>query len=352
MKITSYIPSAKTAITTAIVATMLVSIVESYAQVVFDDGNMHTINDATYASERIEVRNGTKLKIVDGAEISASVGPEFEFAIQVFDNSVVIIHGGVFGGDLFPIPTVPAYANNWFAGSIAAFDQSLIVVKDGTFGKDAFRSGMFAIYDEAHLNISGGKFTNDGGSGGRIETFGNAHVNISAGLFGATINSMENSSINISGGEFGKDNFGGRPLFYRGSVSALGNSIVRISGGNFGVGTGFVIFSGALLIQDAANVKISGGSFSGDANFGNGVVLVQSGDAKANISGGFFDGTEIHVEAGEASIEGCAFNLPFGPVNDLSATLQGVLSSGDVIDVTLTRDGEEAIIDLVEDCDL
>jgi hypothetical protein len=99
--------------------------------VVFDDGKMHTINDDSYASKRIEVRNGSKLKITDGAVISASVGPNFEFAIEAFDTSMVIIQGGVFGAD-----------QDSFSGAIAAFDQSKVIIQAGTFGKEAFRESV------------------------------------------------------------------------------------------------------------------------------------------------------------------------------------------------------------------
>ena len=335
-------------------AGMLFTTFSAYALVVFDDGKMHTISDASYASERIEVRNHSKLKIVDGAVISASLPStyDFEMAIQVFDKSMVIIQGGEFGGDQFPTPTTPSYVNNWFSGAIAAFDQSKVIIQDGTFGKGAFRSGMIFLYNDAHLNISGGTFTSPDGSGGRIEAYDDTDANISGGLFGSGIYPTDNSTFRISGGVFGKDNPNPGPVFYRGAIHANSASTVKISGGSFGVGTGFVIFSGALEVQEAAHLSISGGTFSGDPAYGNGVVLVQSSDAEANISGGVFDGTEIHVQAGQATIKGCAFNLPFGPVNDLSATLQGILSNGDMIDVTLTRDNSDAIIDLVQDCDL
>jgi len=348
MKLASLLQLAPKTLATAAVAVMLAASFQANAQVVFDDGKMHTISDASYAFERIEVRNGSKLKLTDGAVISAQVGPEFEFAIQVFDSSMLVIQGGVFGDD----KDGPEFDNHWFSGSIAAFDQSKVIVQDGNFGREAFRSGMLAIYDEADLNVSGGIFTNDGGSGGRIETYDHARANISGGQYGSQIHSMDNSTVAISGGAFGKDNSGGRPLFYRGAVFAKDTSTVKISGGSFGVGTGFVIFSGALTIDGAAQAKISGGTFSGNSAFGNGLVLVNSSTAGANISGGYFDGTEIHVVAGQAKIAGCAFNLPFGPVLDLSAALQGVLSNGDVIDVTLTRDDSEAIIRLEEDCAL
>lgn len=344
---------ARAALASAAIAGMMLTAFPAHALVVFDDGMMHTISDASYASERIEVRNGSKLKIVDGAVISASLPStyDFQFAIQVFDKSMVIIQGGEFGGDQFPTPTTPSYVNNWFSGAIAAFDQSKVIIQDGTFGKGAFRSGMIFLYNDAHLNISGGTFTSPNGSGGRIEAHDYADANISGGLFGSQIHSMDDSMVRISGGAFGKDNPNPRPVVYRGAVFAEGASTVKISGGSFGVGTGFVILSGAVTVDNAASVSISGGTFSGDPAYGNGLVLVKSPDAAATISGGVFDGTEIHVVAGLATIKGCTFNLPFGPVSDLSASLQGILASGDPIDVTLTRDDSDAIIDLVEECD-
>lgn len=333
--------AARAALASAAIAGMMLTAFPAHALVVFDDGQMHAINDDSYASERIEVRNGSKLKIADEAVISALVGSHGEFAIQAFDTSMVIIQGGVFGDD-----------HDSFSGAIAAFDQSKVIIQDGTFGKEAFRSGMIAIHNDAHLNISGGTFTNRGGSGGRIEAYDDTDANISGGLFGSGIYPTDNSTFRISGGVFGKDNPNPGPVFYRGSIQASGASTVKISGGSFGVGTGFVILSGALTAQDAAQVRISGGTFSGDPAYGNGVVWVQSSDAEANISGGIFDGTEVHVEAGQATIKGCAFNLPFGPVNELSASLQGILANGDPIDVTLTRNNPDAIIDLVQDCEL
>lgn len=340
---------ARVALAAAAVAGILLTTFPAHALVVFDDGKMHTISDASYASERIEVRNGSKLKIVDGAVIAAPLPSTFDFtfAIQVFDRSMVIVQGGEFGADR---EDPDSLFSNWFSGAIAAFDQSKIIIQDGTFGKEAFRSGMIAILNDAHLNISGGTFTNPDGSGGRIEAQDNSEANISGGFFGSGIFPMHNSTLRISGGVFGKDNPNAGPVFYRGAIHANGASTVNISGGSFGVGTGFVIFSGAVIAQEAARVRISGGTFSGDPAFGNGLVLVQSQDAAALISGGTFNGTEVHVETGLATIKGCAFNLPFGPVDDLNATLQGILANGDIIDVTLTRDSADAIIDLIEDC--
>ena len=148
---------------------------------------------------------------------------------------------------------------------------------------------------------------------------------------------MNNSTLRVSGGVFGKDNLNSVPIVYRGAIHAMGTSTVKISGGRFGVGAGFVNLSGALEVKDAARLRISGGTFSGDPAFGNGAVRVQSPAATAEISGGFFDGTEIQEQAGLAMIHGCAFNLPFGPVNDLSAALQGILSNGDIIGPLILR---------------
>ena len=341
MNIISKLTKPEGTLTATAMAITLLAACPAEGQIVFDDGKMHVISDATYATERIEVRNGSRLRITDGAVISALLGPNSEFAIQVFDNSLLIVQGGSFGG---------AEA---FSGAIAAFDQSLVTIADGTFGKDgSFRSGMISVLDDANLNISGGTFTSADGSGGRIETYDNGRANISDGNFGAQIHAMGRSIVAISGGRFGKDNPGGSPPFFRGAIFARDTATVKISGGAFGVGTGFVVLSGALTVEGAAQAKISGGTFTGNPAFGNGVVLVQSPDAAASIAGGHFDGTEIHVVAGQATIDGCAFNLPFGPVSDLNTTLQGVLSNGDVIDAILTRDDANALIDLVEDCDL
>ena len=371
---------ARAGLASTAVAVMVLTASVTNAQVVFDDGQTHVINDAAYAFERIEVRNHTTLIILDGAVISAAIDPAYDnasglpvlgysaAAIQVFDHSALIVEGGVFGGDRLGTPG-PNFMDNWYSGSIAAFDHATVTIENGTFGRWAFRSGATAIFDHATLTISGGTFTDPfdpspsglarQAGGGTIELYGFGKADISGGLHASSINPVDRSSLNISGGTFGKGNFpDGRYTFFRGAVRANGSAAVKISGGDFGAAG---LLSGFVSVAGSSTLKVSGGTFNGtgvSAPFGTPgwlagrVEVSEDGDAK--IFGGHFNGTTIGVVGGgQLKVNGCAFNLPFGKVWDTAVTLQGILSNGDAIDVDLTReDSPDASVKLIEACDL
>lgn len=344
-------------------AALVLSSSLSNAQVVIDDGKVHVINDGTYASDHIEVRNGSTLMVLDGAVISAPISPAYDWdsglpvlgfsaaAIQVFDDSVLIVEGGVFGGDRLGEPG-PNFLDNWYSGSIAAFDHASVTIANGTFGQCAFRSGTTAIFDHANLVVSGGTFTDPGGrnandlgcqaGGGRIELYDMAKANLIGGMHASTIAAANSSALEISHGMFGRDTGGGR-----GRVEATESAKVTISGGHFGAAGPF---SGLVSAADSSKVSITGGSFGG-VGFAAGRINV-SGHGDAKIMGGHFEGSSINVETGELKIEGCVFNLPFGKLSDTVVSLQGILANGDTIDVDITRaDDPEAIVKVNEDCD-
>jgi hypothetical protein len=238
----------------------------------FNDGGVHTLNDASLFDQEIVVSNGTTLNIATGAVI--------EGTIVVSDSSVLNVSGGVVGGDVRHgvLPT---------AGWVRLFDQSSMQISGGNFGGDLQGAGMIWTFGTASLDISGGAFGGGGHTSGQLRV-------------------SDSSTVEVSGGSFGS----------RGSLSGflqgIADSSINVRGGTFG-GSG--INSGIFTAQHNATFTISGGNILPRTN---GSVQCQTFDTTARM---IFEGCEFS-RAGTP--------LPFGVLPDVNGfRLDGTFASGE-----------------------
>ncbi len=161
------------------------------AQVVFDDGGVHIVNDASLRNEYIQVLAGTTLRLEAGAEIGGAfnelgsidvfdtstvivaggrvgVGGGSSGLIMLNDDSRLILEGGVVGGDAAS------------SGQIIALGRSSIVMRGGQLGGAGEQSGLVGFFDDAVGEIRGGQFGGGGGYSGLVLGFGNSQVRVFA----------------------------------------------------------------------------------------------------------------------------------------------------------------------------
>lgn len=274
-----------------------------FADIVYDDGGTHTINDASFQSERLIVRNGTTLRVVDGATI---------WQITLFDTSRLEMSGGDLDGT---------------TSRIDGWGNSTIEISGGSFGptNTDFIAGNVQVRQSSRLTISGGVFGGPGERSGQIVGVDDAVVTISGGSFGGT-------------GELS------------GFIEMIDRNELTVTGGHFG-STGKN--SGKYNVRLDSTVTVSGGTFDGIGD-GSGRFTVAGTGLINNAT--FINGARIEsIFTGHIRIPGRSFNLPFGPVADLQGSLTGVLADGSTFSADYYRgydpDLENGTIELVEVCE-
>jgi hypothetical protein len=161
------------------------------AQVVFDDGGVHILNDARLRDEYIQVLAGTTLRLEAGAEIGGAFNELG--SIDVFDTSTVIVAGGrigVGGGSSglimlnddsqLVMEDGVLCGDAASSGQVIAMGRSSIVVQGGQVGGAGEQSGLVGFFDEALGEIRGGQFGGSGEYSGLVLGFGNSQVQVFA----------------------------------------------------------------------------------------------------------------------------------------------------------------------------
>lgn len=182
------------------------------ALVVYDDGALHIVNDASLQSEFIEVSNGSTLRLETGAVVGDSW--EQSGSIYVYDNSRVEIAGAQLGGSggssgsilLFEesqltIENGMLGAGGPSSGQVNAFDRSSVVVLSGKFGGAGSASGMIALLDTSFCEVRGGQFGGSGDSAGLFLAFDASQTQVFAcdtGLLPGPIDDLEGSIIGVN----------------------------------------------------------------------------------------------------------------------------------------------------------
>ena len=140
------------------------------ADVIFNDGGVHIINDASLRNEFVEVRNGSTLRLETGAQI----GGEFNElgTINVYDTSTVVVAGGQIG------------VGGGSSGSVTLNEASQLLFENGTLGGDAASSGQMIAFGQSSIVVLGGQFGGAGEQSGLIGLFDNAVGEIHGGVFG------------------------------------------------------------------------------------------------------------------------------------------------------------------------
>jgi len=140
------------------------------ATVVFNDGAVHIVNDASLQFEYIEVRNGSTLRLETGAVVG---GPsEQSGTINVYDLSRVEIAGAQLGG------------SGGSSGGILLYDNSQVTIESGTLGADGPSSGQVAAFNQSSVILLGGSFGGAGSTSGMIGLFDSSSGEIHGGQFG------------------------------------------------------------------------------------------------------------------------------------------------------------------------
>lgn len=142
------------------------------ALVVFGDGAEHTINDISFMLDTIEVRNGSTLRLEEGAAIG---GPLEQLGtITVYDTSILEIAGAQLG------------SAGSSSGSILLFGESRLVVESGTLGADGNSSGHVNAFEQSSVVVLGGTMGGAGAMSGSIALFDNSTSEIRGGQFGGS----------------------------------------------------------------------------------------------------------------------------------------------------------------------
>ncbi len=140
------------------------------AQVVFDDGGVHILNDASLRNEYIQVLGSTTLRLEAGAEIGGAFN-ELGM-IDVFDTATVILAGGSVG------------VGGGSSGLIMLYDDSQLVIEDGVLGGEAPSSGQVIGMGRSSVIVRGGQMGGTGEQSGLIGLFDTALGEIRGGRFG------------------------------------------------------------------------------------------------------------------------------------------------------------------------
>lgn len=272
----------------------------SFGAIVFDDGETHTVADTSLQSQHLIVRNGTTLKVVDGAAI---------LSVALYDTSRIEMSGGTLDGT---------------ASRIEGWGNATIEISGGAFGptNTDFIAGNVQVRENARLTISGGAFGGPGERSGQVVGVGDAVVTISGGSFGGTgklsgfIEMRERNELTVTGGHFG----------------AAGQN------------------SGKFDVRIYSTVTVWGGTFDG-AGVGAGRLSVVGMGTVHKAS--FINGARIEsLFSGFVRIPGCSFSLPFGPIADLDGSLTGILADGSAFSADYYRgfnpNLENGTIELVE----
>lgn len=161
------------------------------AQVVFDDGGVHVLNDDSLRNEYIQVLGNTTLRLDPGAQVGGEfnelgmievsgtatlilaggqlgVGGGSSGSVLLYDDSRFIMEGGTLGG------------NGASSGQVIAFNRAGMAVLGGQLGGGGEQSGLIGFFDEATGEIRGGGFGGDGSNSGLVLGFATAQVQVFA----------------------------------------------------------------------------------------------------------------------------------------------------------------------------
>ena len=178
------------------------------AQVIFNDGGVHIINDASLRNELVEVRNGSTLRLETGAQIGGAFNELG--TVNVYDTSSVVVAGGqigVGGGSsglltlndasqlVFEAGTLGGDAAS--SGQVIGFGQSSVIVLGGQIGGAGEQSGLLALFDNAAGEIHGGGFGGGGSLSGLVLGFANSQWQVFACQSGRPLGPVEDLSGNI-----------------------------------------------------------------------------------------------------------------------------------------------------------
>jgi len=140
------------------------------AQVIFDDGGIHTINDTSLRDQFVQVLGNTTLRLEAGAQIGGAFN-ELGM-IEARDTATVILAGGAVG------------VGGGSSGSILLYDDSLFVMEGGTLGGDAASSGQVIAFNRSGIALLGGQIGGAGEQSGLVGFFDDTLGEIRGGQFG------------------------------------------------------------------------------------------------------------------------------------------------------------------------
>ncbi len=313
--------------------------------VIIDNGMVNIIDDATFASSFVRVRNSddgsvTTLNVLPGAEIATQV-PSSGVGLEAFDQSEVNIVGGSVGNLIAARDdsTITLSGGN-HPGRINGQQNGVFVVRGGTI---AFRIPSF-FTGSSTLDFSGGALS------GSLALVSTSTDPLAKGVSGS-----------ISGGSIDFLNVGGGGIFpepvtsfvmsggligprFNNAIQMGGSSIGRISGG---IIKGDVVLG--VTSRGTQTLSISGGILEGGLAFGGSATR----ETIVRWSGGSIAGPprqrseELFLFSGQLRIIGSDFNFPFGPIDAFTGTINGFLADGSPINNTFRRIRLEAAIILV-----
>lgn len=159
------------------------------AQVVFDDGAVHTVNDASLRDQTIVLQNGSTLQIEAGAVIGGDL--DQSGTIMVYDTSIVDFAGGQLGGAGGSSGSVYLYDTAQFtmesgqlggtgygSGQVYGFNNSAMSILGGTIGGSGDWSGVAGLFDTSFGEIHGGTFGGTGSYAGTVITYATSALDI------------------------------------------------------------------------------------------------------------------------------------------------------------------------------
>lgn len=275
---------------------------------IYDDGGTYNISGPSGA---IEVRNGTTLNVLPGAQI---VPIDRQNGILLTNGSTL----NVSGGEIFGQTNIPGSGR-----TAVAIENSSVVISGGTLrGGGGFSSGGPALELDAGSTgqISGGELY--GGPDNNGDISGEAVVSendltITGGTFeGVSAVLMTSGQAVISDGTF------------RGPIIVL----------TFGSSADLTILDGTFIVP----------SFRPGLD---GIQIVPSGPISVQVQGGDFQqigGGDPwwSLSGGTYSITGS--NLSWVPNAMGSGPLTGTLSNGDPLSVTAFTDPDNTVIELIQ----
>ncbi len=123
-------------------ALLLGTHVTQAAEVVFNDGLTHTINDASFQNDTLTVENSTKLIINPGAVLGGAGETSGMFLVN--DSSTLTIHDATSGGE------------GLASGGVQALNSSKVTIHGGKFGSAGILSGHIRLWSTGGSTINGG----------------------------------------------------------------------------------------------------------------------------------------------------------------------------------------------------
>jgi hypothetical protein len=295
---------------------------QASATIVFDDGDVHTID--AYTPDNLYLENSSDLNIV-GRGVVRSVGEAPAISAHRFDSSGYLVNlsdkAKVFGTVLLPRETDER-------NQVILNDRSSIIGSSayGTGDADGrqgvSRADLIEVNDSATIRGGNSAFGVGGAAIGNADTM-SYRVSINGGYV-------------IGGRGF---NVGGAGV--NGEAEPLKINLTKglIKGGKGGVRGGFGVFTLSSLMGFIDGGKIIGGP--GREHGGTGVTALEN--IRMAISNGYIRGGDSEVDGGSAfdlsgvgylDISGGSFNAGRGGVND-GYILELNLSEG-IIHVTIT----------------